>query len=137
MLAEFVETLRCYGYHGFGSGFEMASNRRLDRREGLYCSRACSVGQACWEVHRRRVLVLFPAIESEFNKLSETMRGPPLVEEWRRRFGTAPPAVTVLTGNVEDGARVAKGKRPKDRGDASLTWPLTALSSSIIQAEGE
>ncbi len=137
LTSELFETLRCYGYHGFGSGFEMATTGP-PKGKNLYCSRACPVGQDCWEVHRRRAAGFFPALAAEFNELAETLQGDAVVREWAARHdGLAPPEVLVMTGNLEDGARVAQGGVPKDRGEWSLTWPLASLTSTIVHAEGD
>ena len=132
---ELFETLRCYGYHGFGSGFEMASTgppRSVDTGE-LYCSRGCPMKNDCWDVHRRRVRTLMPGLMAEMDRLAETVRGPELVKLWWDTYHGAPPDVAVMSGNMEDGACVASGGPPKDRGEfCSLTWPLTSLPPSVL-----
>ena len=90
---QLFETLRCYGYHGFGSGFEMASTGQPGSKPddksavnagGLYCSRACPMGQMCWDVHRRRVASMFPDISARFAEMAKAVQGPDLVRRWWR-----------------------------------------------------
>lgn len=126
----------CFGYFGFGDGYEL-SNRRLTPGPAaepgplgvLYCHAACPHGLACWAAHRGRVRELFPDLMLEMDRLVALHRaGPAVVQAWWDLYGSGPPDLVVMAGNLEDGLAVAASGAPKERGAGSLTWPLTPIS---------
>ena len=127
------ERLGCFGYFGFGGGWEHA--RRVKRLRGAagsshYCN-VCPVRAGCWQRHRQRCAALFPAAMELWNEILERNgdRSGPSFAEWREltKGDTATPDLAVNGGNIEDGHRVAYGKAPLDRDRGTLLWPLERL----------
>ena len=126
------QRLRCFGYYGFGSGYALARWGPKDDTAGLYCNR-CRQAATCWPRHRARVRALMPAAAVLVDEIARTHKGPEVVLEFMRRSGQTDtnhirePYTAVMMGNMQDGAQVASGARPAERGDGTLTWPLTPL----------
>jgi len=129
------EDAACFGYFGFGAGYELGTHRltpaqasRIRPDGATYCHAACPHSAACWEVHRRRVRGLFPDAMADFDRLVVVYgQGPAVVEAWWHLYGCAPPDLSVMAGNLEDGLSVGVGGHPRQRGAGSLTWPLTPV----------
>lgn len=132
------DRLGCFGYFGFGGGWEMARRRRRVAHKGgqpvggsSYCN-ACRIRIACVERHKERARELFPDAMALYDQIEAELEDFPesyLVTEWRRRTKSEapPPPVAVATGNMRDGALVARELNPEKREEASLTWPLVQL----------
>lgn len=122
MERDLYKRLGCFGYHGFGNGWVLV-------REGPEHPPGCEdcpVRRDCWQVHRKRAKSLFPAACSEVDRLCEKHGG----QEGVRRFVERhkfEPYIAMMAGNLEDGAAIAAGEPPKDRGPYTLTWPLEPL----------
>lgn len=121
---ELHELLRCEGYYGFGGGWAMASGRTTDEGEVL-CG-VCPVREKCWETHKARVTRLAPDVVASFEELVEECEGngQVAVQLWFKAHRTPDPYSMVMSGNIEDGLRVAQGHGPADREDCTLPWPL-------------
>lgn len=130
------EEFGCVGYYGFGSGVELsrlASKQRV-HGEDLYCGR-CPLKGDCWLKHRDRVRKFVPDLMAMIDEIIATgTLGPELIREYQRRLdaelpGQAPhtdptPDLTVMAGNLQDGARVASGLAPEERGHLTLRLPF-------------
>jgi hypothetical protein len=126
------EQVGCFGYHGFGSGYAMEKwGVAPDVNGELYCGRS-SQRSACWDRHRARVRQLFPDLADLADEIAATHLGADYMKEWLRRTeqgsrNLVEPYTTVMMGNLEDGAGVASGGRPKYRAQGTLAWPLIPL----------
>lgn len=119
-MAELIhDEYRCEGFYGFGSGVEL--HRLGEHADGatLYCGR-CPLAEPCWFRHRGRIMWLLPALSAQtiaYHRKARTddpdaLPGEPQTDE--------DPFVGALGANLEDGARVAAGQLPKDRGPLSI-----------------
>lgn len=125
------DQLHCFGYFGFGGGYAMVKYGLADDDgRQLYCGSKCPRSGACWENHRTRVRELYPDLARIADKIAQKHHGAAYMHEWLKQSkqtaeNFCEPFSSVMMGNIADGAAVAHGKTPKDRGDWSLTWPLT------------
>lgn len=122
MERDFYRKIGCFGYHGFGIGYVLI-------REGPEhppgCS-ICSVRNDCWQAHRRRVQSILPALCREVDQIFDEHGTQEGVRICFERYGSEPYAA-VMVGNMEDGAAIAAGEPPNDRGPYTLSWPLEPL----------
>lgn len=135
------DRLRCFGYFGFGGGYEMAMGGNRPGRE-VYCNRACGEREKCWRRHKDRVREILPGITELADQVAaDGFVGPAYIFELTRRLGesqgqaldtTKPiePYVLLMSGNIEDGILCGEGHGPKDRGPVTLAWPLHPLRVS-------
>jgi len=130
------DRLGCFGYYGFGGGYAMVKwGVADDTRGAIYCGQGCRRSSKCWDRHRDRVRMMFPDLTQLADEIAETHRGAAYMTEWLKQSGQSPeslvePFSSVVMGNMEDGAAVASGGRPKDRGEWSLAWPLSRLPTT-------
>lgn len=130
--------LGCFGYFGFGGGWEMARRRRRVVTSGGqpvgtsgYCE-VCRLRKGCIERHRERAREVFPdameLLDTIYQEL-EDFSIDAVFHEWKRRTKstTVPPDVALHFGNMEDGERVARELDPHNRDRGTLTWPLEVL----------
>jgi hypothetical protein len=123
------ERLGCEGYFGFGGGWALAKGLFAESPRSSYCNE-CPQNEPCWFRHRGRVMFLLPVVTASFldlamqKQMEDPNAGPEIVKAWFEQHHMADPFSTVLAGNMEDGARVAAGESPKDRGAFTLPWPL-------------
>ncbi len=129
------ERLGCFGYFGFGGGWEHARRlKRLRHAAGSahFCN-VCPVRAECWKRHRERCLELFPAAMALWNEIRDRHEdyGARRVA-WRElsKSDSTTPDLVVNGANIEDGQRVATGLEPKDRARGTLSWPLERLEAS-------
>ncbi len=127
------ERLGCFGYYGFGTGWEKV--RRVRRLRGAlaafsnggFCN-VCPLRDSCWKRHISR------CDELEFVLGDEpVVSWEPTPESIGACFGEAEmisPTLRVVISNMDDGALVGLGKTPRDREGASLAWPLLPLEAS-------
>ena len=116
--------LNCYGYFGFGGGWDMVTN--TPPRDGaLYCNR-CPLKEGCWDMHRERARQLFPDASAAFDAIlaESDGDGQGAVRRYSETYESVPPDLVVNGGNIQDGSLVASGLPPKDRGPYSLTFPF-------------
>ena len=73
------EDARCFGYFGFGGGYEIGKlklnpNQAARHREdgALYCNTECPLKQECWTAHRERVRALREALEDFDRRVAES-----------------------------------------------------------------
>ena len=128
------DKVKCFGYYGFGGGYDMARQRNQGSGPPLgnrptYCNH-CSLNAACWNAHRGRVRTLFPELTAYLDTWTET--GAAYLMRIQTEFSAdgktvTEPYLNVMMGNMEDGARIANDIPPKDRGNGTLTWPLTPV----------
>lgn len=122
-LREIPERLRCLGYWGLGSGWAVA-RRLVARSDGsAFCTR-CPHSQACWTLHRDRVQRLLPEASRRFEALAASVGGPAAATTWVREFKAPDPFTALVMANLQDGAHVSVGWKPKDRGPATIPWPI-------------
>lgn len=97
---------KCYGYFGFGTGFLAAAMHLAVPEQGLvvtpFCAVSCPLSADCKARHDQRMAAL--NIDSR----------------------------TALWWNTEDGIKAGAGQPMPDRGEATLTWPLTVLPSNAV-----
>lgn len=119
------KTLNCEGYFGFGGGYAMVKGFVLYPDRGIYCN-SCPLNQSCWDKHKKRTAQVWPEVTSEFERMAQNMKGKgqELVRLWWNTHKVADPYTLVMTGNIEDGAAIAQGAAPKDRGPATLSYPF-------------
>lgn len=117
----FEEQTQCKGYFGFGSGLNI-----LKGQTG-YCN-LCSLKNECWDVHKERMAALFPELTEVFEKkvkeLEAVGKGHEIVAWWAKKYQTYDPYVTGMVGNMEDGALIKYGGKPKNRGLGTLPYPF-------------
>lgn len=121
--------LGCLGHFGFGGGYAAVKEGKDKAGFGLYCN-VCPMSQACWTEHRVRAREVFPVLMEELERLIAAAGGngqKGAAEFWRLHH-YAPPEIAMIGGNIEDGMAIAFGEKPKDRGRATLTWPLSPRS---------
>ncbi len=130
------ERLGCFGYFGFGGGWERARRvKRLRSAAGTshFCN-VCPVRAGCWKRHLERCRELFPAAMEMWDEILDRNgdNGAAAMAEWCKRLDrdTATPDLAVNGGNMEDGCRVARGQDPIDRGPRSVSWPLEPLEAA-------
>jgi hypothetical protein len=114
--------LNCFGYYGFGGGYNIAKKKQY----GLVYCNICSQSSECWQKHRERVDQLYPEVTKAFNCLVEQFggNGQKAEEEWVKMYQTADPYILVFSGNMQDGGAIAAGKKPMERGAATLNYPF-------------
>lgn len=120
------DEMHCLGFYGFGGGVAIARGQTGPQGE-IYCGAGCTLQQACWEAHRARVKELAPAMVAEFERLvaKHKGRGDLAAKEFYELHRTAEAYAMVMMGNIEDGAAVGHGARPKERGPYTLPFPFT------------
>jgi hypothetical protein len=108
----------------------MAKNRDAGRSDkAAYCN-SCPVNTGCWDRHRAHVREYVPALAALADDISKTHQGMDYIREFQKQTeqtdggSFTEPFMAVMMGNMEDGARVAGGFPPKERGTSTLTWPL-------------
>ncbi len=126
------EEFACVGYFGFGSGVHLHRDQPGPNVD-LYCN-VCPVSAQCWPKHRERVRRIVPDLMKLLDDLAATgLMGGALIRAYAAKVAKntghdpstiAPPEVHVMTGNIEDGASVAAGQPPKNRGEFSLRYPF-------------
>lgn len=133
MALSIEQQLQCFGYFGFGSGYALAKWGVADDTRELYCGR-CSQSKECWKRHRVRVHTISPDLAALCEKIGkENPQSKDFIRAWLKATDQSPkhfvePFSSVMQGNTEDGARIALGDAPKDRGPQTLTWPLEQLT---------
>lgn len=123
--------LNCHGYYGFGSGYALSRYGPSNDGGPLYCNK-CPIRSKCWQAHRGRVAVIFPALTRIAEDIAKTHRGPAYIMEWSRRVrdkgdACSEPYIAVMGANLRDGAAIACNQAPERRGKAGLTWPLEPI----------
>ena len=134
------EFLNCLGFYGFGGGWVAAQPSRRREDGSIYCDH-CPLGQDCWTKHLERTRLLLPCTSAVFDEIAER-HGEDVAatfSEWAKVSKTTKPGDAVpdpylftMMYNMEAGAAVALGKKPKDSGRFSLTWPLSATAWGVI-----
>jgi len=125
--------LNCFGYFGFASGFSLAAwGNPSDTREA-YCGRACVQADACWQRHRARVRGIVPDLAATCDRVGALGLGDKFMAEFARQSNqpidkVIEPYTAIMMGNMQDGAYVATTGVAKQRGECTLTWPLTPLT---------
>lgn len=117
--------LGCFGYFGFGGGYAAVTEHKDQPGFGLYCN-VCPISKECWIEHRARAKEIFPDLMAELERLlaENPGKGNLAAGQFWQRFQVAPPDIAINGGNIEDGMSIAGGGQPRDRGRATLTWPL-------------
>ena len=117
--------LNCFGYFGFGGGWEIVSSGREPDGKLIYCN-LCPLKEDCWERHRQRVREFFPDACGEFERMLDECDGDAnqAMRMYSSAYSTVPPDIVVQVGNLEDGSRVDSGAGPADRGPYSITFPF-------------
>lgn len=138
------ERLGCFGYFGFGGGWEYARRSRRAKKAKRdpgrehFCN-VCPVRMGCWKRHRQRAAELFPAaweLMEEIMAKHPGDAGREILREWSERtYGATPPDLALNGGNIEDGMRVGGGGKPKDRGPYTISWPLERLDPTDEAAD--
>jgi len=114
------EKLNCRGYFGFGGGWAASVNKGAPS----YCN-DCQLARLCWDIHRDRVRVMVPTLTATLDQIAEETGGGEAYLQALKDRDLMDAYLAVSLGNMEDGATLYAGGLPKDRGSASLTWPLT------------
>lgn len=100
-----VESAKCFGYYGFGTGFLKGKMDLAIVGKGfpisIYCPDTCQVGTECCQHHRLRCDNL--GLDSE----------------------------QASVDNCMDGEAAARGEELRHRAEATLTWPLKIIQSVI------
>lgn len=130
------DVAKCFGYFGFGGGYyrvvydairhQVQTRATLAEKTELFCSVTCPLNKDCWDRHRDRVRGMYPAATARADSFSY-LRGEEYTQAIQVHMRGREPYLTVMTGNIEDGALVADGHPPKSRGQDTLTWPLVPL----------
>lgn len=130
------DQLRCEGYYGFGTGWEMATRGAANADAGGedvvvggpgYCN-GCSLAQTCWVKHKERVAKLLPGLTESFEDMAKQYPGKELMNRWFKAYHIADPYSVVMAGNVQDGSWTAIDGKPRDRGAFSLPWPFNQIA---------
>lgn len=111
------EKHNCLGYFGFGNGISMGEGSK-----DMYCN-GCILKSACWEAHRARVRQEFPDVAARIDEMGKKPNGHKLIMDFVKDNGTEP-YMSMMMGNMEDGARIASKMKPKDRGPYTLKYPF-------------
>lgn len=124
------QTLGCFGYWGFGGGFEMGEAEKEDRGHNgyLYCNK-CPAAALCGDRHRTRASEIYGGMATEYANLLATHDGNALAaqKEFMSKHGCVDPFTLVMSSNIQDGRLVGLGDEPAQRPRGTLTWPLTQL----------
>lgn len=109
------DEIACIGYFGFGGGVLMSRDKAAGKHSGvIYCSFNCKTAGPCWDKHKQRVSRLFPDVSAETDRMQ--LLGVP---------SAGPnPYTMVVSGNIEDGIEVGEGRKPIDRGRATISYPF-------------
>ena len=129
------QELGCFGYYGFGAGFDWAKGGLTDAPvddTSSYCHRRCPSSTSCYLAHRKRVRRFVPDLARLADGVARHMPGPRYLEVLARAEGrpiarVIEPYRDVMNANAVDGMSVALGRSPAHRGPLSLTWPLVAI----------
>ena len=124
------EELGCFGYYGFGSGHEFGRRGPQPGGAPMHCS-SRPKSQECWDRRRERAAALFPAAQAEADRILAGCGGDGrlAVLRYSAEHGMPPPDIAATGRNLQDGAEVARGRKPRDRGIATLAWPLDPPAS--------
>lgn len=158
------ERLGCEGYYGFGGGWAMArgfkappeqTNGGPDPAPGpgqpIYCNTMCERSDTCWELHRKRVRRVLPALAIHFEQFAREHEQSDderhVMAAWAEYLEEhdmggpgqfIEPYTTVMAGNLEDGARVGSGEDPKERGKlGTLSYPLDPIGEKLETLEAD
>lgn len=100
-----MDAAKCFGYYGFGTGFLKGKMDQAIVGHGfptpIFCADSCQVGVECCQHHRLRCDNL--GLDSD----------------------------QASVDNAIDGEAVAGGRDPRDRAEATLSWPLKIIQSVI------
>lgn len=117
----------CLGYFGFGNGISISrSMTALDKvgfnaphsKEG-YCN-TCPLSEKCWVKHRERVKSHVPEL-AEYIDMIAAMPGKIEYVAFMKEGG-ADPYLSVMMGNLQDGAYVVSLGKPMDRGEMTIPY---------------
>lgn len=114
----------CFGYYGFGAGIVLAENGP-GNGGNTYCGESCPKAADCWIRHTEIVRAKVPGLMAEMDRLvKEGVMGQALVVHFMNKYGVPTPDITVMIGNMEDGAHAQSYGRVKNRGEATLPYPF-------------
>lgn len=119
----------CVGYFGFGSGVSISrSMTALDKvgftaphsKEG-YCNK-CPLSAKCWDKHREKVKSVVPELAEYIDYICRE----PSKKEYQKfmNSGGADPYLSIMMGNLQDGATVVATGKPVNRGEMTLPYPF-------------
>lgn len=124
-----IETeFNCLGYYGFGSGVMFSRELTKADRESAqpkmaaYCQ-GCTMKDACWQIHRERVQKFVPDLAKFIDDLGKEPNGSEKIVAFIKENGTKP-YMSIMMGNMEDGAFVVSTGKPKDRQEMTLPYPF-------------
>lgn len=92
------------------------------KRGVMYCN-ACPIAKECWELHRQRVKKIMPELAEHIDQLASQPNGQELIAKFVSE-NKVEPYVSVMMGNIEDGALTSHSKPVKDRGEYTLKYPF-------------